>query len=145
MFRLNCGHDGIRGLSTCKFACAEYYSFNHTVDIRVEIMPGADGPSAVLKADYQSPTASKNFQHVISAPSNLDTKPLDVQAKTKYLSDLRASSKRLQEDINIFLTEKMEEDKRAQGQVNTTGASVQKAEDELEEETYGEQVPEDDS
>ncbi|KIV80107.1 hypothetical protein PV11_07629 [Exophiala sideris] len=108
-------------------------------------MPDLDESSSVLRATYQSPTGSKDFQHVISAPHNGATKSLDVQAKTKYLSDLRASSKKLQEDINKFLTEKMEEDKRAQGQVNTIGASKQKAEDELEEETYGEEVPEDDS
>ena len=107
-------------------------------------MPGLNDSSAVLRAEYQSPTGSKDFQHAISAPPSQDTKPLDTQAKTKYLSNLRASSKQLQEDINKFLTEKMEEDKRAQGQVTMNGASKQKAKDELEEETYGEEAPEDD-
>ncbi|KAK5030237.1 hypothetical protein LTR13_008255 [Exophiala sideris] len=113
--------------------------------IHTGTMPDLDESSPVLRATYQSQTGSKDFQHVIPTPPNHGTKSLDVQAKTKYLSDLRASSKKLQEDINKFLTEKMEEDKRAQGPVNTNGASKQKAEDELEEETYGEEVPEDDS
>ncbi|KAI1629098.1 EKC/KEOPS complex, subunit Gon7 [Exophiala viscosa] len=108
-------------------------------------MPGLNDSSAVLRAEYQSPTGSKDFQHAISAPASQDTKPLDTRAKTKYLSDLRASSRKLQEDINKFLTEKMEEDKKAQGQVTTKGTSNQKAEEELEEETYGEEAPEDDS
>lgn len=108
-------------------------------------MPDPGDSSAILKASYRSPTGSQEFQHVISAPATRDTQPLDTREKTRYLSDLRVSSKKLQEDINRFLTGKMEEDKRTQGQATTADSSKQIMQDELEEETYGEEAVEDDS
>lgn len=95
--------------------------------------------SSLLKASYHSPSGSKVFEHVIASPQS--EPPADTQAKTKYLSELRTSTKKLQDDINIFLTEKMEKDKKNQD----SHALQQKSADELEEEQYGEETGEDDT
>ncbi|EXJ79559.1 hypothetical protein A1O3_07838 [Capronia epimyces CBS 606.96] len=100
-------------------------------------MDNAEGSSATLSAVYHSPSGDKAFRHSTPLPQPGRGRALDVQAKTKYLADLRASGKKLQEEINKFLTEKMEEDR--------TGVSQQKAGDELEEENYGEETVEDEN
>ncbi|KIW15173.1 hypothetical protein PV08_05218 [Exophiala spinifera] len=96
----------------------------------------------VLKASYQSPTGLADFHHVIAAPVS---HALNSEAKTQYLGELRASSRKLQDEINKFLTEKMDEDKKGQNQESTSGASLQKTQEELEEENYGEEVAGDDT
>lgn len=62
-----------------------------------------------------------------------------------YLSELRTSAKQLQEDVNVFLTKKMEEDKATAGREGVVGSApgdkkgVEKSRDEIEEENYGEE------
>merc|ERR1711939_860329 len=74
------------------------------------IMPGNSSESpAILKAAYRSPTDSKDFKQSLTAPRHEGAKSLDTEAKSKYLAELRASSKKLQDEINKYLTEKMEE------------------------------------
>ncbi|KIX07487.1 uncharacterized protein Z518_02140 [Rhinocladiella mackenziei CBS 650.93] len=102
-----------------------------------------EASSATLRATYNSPSGPTDFQHVIIAPTPDNVGSIDTQAKMIYLSELRASSKMLQEEINQFLTDKMEEDKRAAGQENTSETSKQKTKDELEEENYGEEAEDD--
>ena len=89
--------------------------------------------SASLKADYTSPTATKTFTHSLPSASNASTKE-----KTNYLSALRKSVVKLQDEVNGFLTTKMEEDKALAGSEGT------KADDRAEEENYGEENVEDD-
>jgi hypothetical protein len=106
-------------------------------------MPGiSDDASAALKASYRSPVGSKDFQYVISTSTSSKNTSVDTLSKTKYLSELRASTKLLQDDINQFLTEKMEEDKKSEA---AKGASGHEAIDEVEEENYGEEAGEDDT
>lgn len=106
-------------------------------------MPGNSSESpAILKAAYRSAADSKDFEQSIPAPRHEGAKSLDTEAKSKYLAELRASSKKLQDEINKYLTEKMEEDKKAQGQADVTGTSRP---DELEEEHYGEEAGDDDT
>jgi hypothetical protein len=104
-----------------------------------------ESPTASLSATYDSPSGHSDFTYTVSTPPVKNDGSMDVKAKTTYLSELRASTRRLQEDINKFLTEKMEEDKKAAGQDGPNGASKQKSKDELEEENYGEENAEDDT
>lgn len=94
---------------------------------------------ANLSATYDSPSGHKDFVHTISTPQVDNNGAAATAGKTKYLSELRTSTKKLQEEINKFLTEKMEEDKKAVGEEGQNGTSKQKSEDELEEENYGEE------
>ncbi|ETI28719.1 hypothetical protein G647_01170 [Cladophialophora carrionii CBS 160.54] len=107
--------------------------------------PTTTSPSASLSATYDSPSGHRDFAYTVSTPPVQSDGSIDTKAKTTYLSELRASTRRLQEDINKFLTEKMEEDKKAAGQDGPSGASRQKSKDELEEENYGEETAEDDT
>ena len=107
-------------------------------------MPDITGSSVNLSAAYESPTGHKVFTHSIPSQHNKDEAPLDVATKTKYLSNLWASTKELQEGINQFLTQKMEEDKNTVGR-GANGASKQKSKDELEEENYGEENADDET
>jgi hypothetical protein len=102
-------------------------------------MPSYTQESSNISATYNSPAGQSDFAHSIPAPQSKDDGSIPVEAKSKYLSDLRTASKKLQEDINKFLTQKMEEDKKAAGQGLQNGVSKKKTQDELEEENYGEE------
>jgi hypothetical protein len=105
-------------------------------------MPGVIEDSRnKLTASYTSPSGEKQFTYTITAPSRSDDASKSTATKTAYLHELRSSTKKLQEDINVFLTAKMEEDKKVAA---TNGKSAQKTKDEEEEENYGEEVVEDD-
>lgn len=84
----------------------------------------------VLKAEYAAPTSSKQFSHTLPSCTTTSTKE-----KSVYLSALRASVVRLQDEVNIFLTDKMEEDKTLAALVGVKGDDDQK-----DEENYGEEV-----
>lgn len=86
-----------------------------------------------LKAEYLSPGASQIFSRPLPAtPPAASTKE-----KTAYLSALRTSIVKLQEEVNTFLTTKMEDDKAI---AIGNGAKV---DEEKEEENYGEEVVKD--
>ena len=86
-----------------------------------------------LQADYASPNVTKSFTHPLPVASNAS-----MEEKTNYLSTLRKSVVTLQEEVNGFLTTKMEEDKAL-----AAGAGM-KIDDKAEEENYGEEKLEDD-
>lgn len=92
-----------------------------------------DKAQASLIAAYTSPNETKQFEHLVPSPQVDSDGNVDTTAKTEYLSQLRASTKKLQEDINTYLTQKMEEDKKA-GAETIKGKTA----DEVEEENYGE-------
>lgn len=96
-----------------------------------------------LKANYESPGETKAFVHHISSSCPSDP---SVEQKTAYLSELRHSARKLQEQINVFLTEKMAQDKARDVQSSTKDSTSRdaKSKDEIEEENYGEEQPEDD-
>ncbi|KAL4803173.1 EKC/KEOPS complex, subunit Gon7 [Aspergillus unguis] len=96
--------------------------------------------SQTLQAAYTSPELNRAFSHTVNAPA---PNPSDenVQAKVAYLSELRKLVPTLQNDINIFLTERMEEDKKA---AEAQGRQLSEKEAK-EEENYGEEVVEDDA
>ncbi|KAJ5144225.1 EKC/KEOPS complex subunit Gon7 [Penicillium bovifimosum] len=83
-----------------------------------------------LNAVYTAPQATKTFEHVI--PTTTGT----LAAKQAHLSALQSLVPKLQDEINVFLTERMGEDK-LQGQFSAQEAK--------EEANYGEEVIEDDA
>ena len=85
-------------------------------------------PKTALKAEYSAPTSSKAFSHPLPPASTSST-----EEKTAYLSALRESVTKLQEELNTFLTGKMEEDKAL------AVAAGSKVDDKREEENYGEE------
>ena len=87
-----------------------------------------------LKAEYTSPNAIMIFKHPLPT-----TETTTTEGRTAYLSALRGSVTKLQEEINVFLTDKMEEDRAL---ANIAG---QKVDDKKEEENYGEEGAEDES
>ncbi|MCJ1418152.1 hypothetical protein MMC32_004497 [Xylographa parallela] len=88
-----------------------------------------------IRADYASATEKHKFEHPLKA---LPT-PFSTADKTAYLSALRCEVNHLQEEMNTFLTAKMEEDKVLSDQ--RTGV----IDDKKEEDNYGEEVVEDEN
>ena len=95
-------------------------------DSQIKIVP--------LRASYISPKDTHQFELQLPRLSQ----PLSTQEKIDYLSSLRSSVVNLQNEINQFLTAKMEENKTFV--LNGSG----KADDRTEEENYGEEVVEED-
>jgi hypothetical protein len=87
-----------------------------------------------LTATYTSPTQSGCPRTFSTNLPNLAPQP-ETQDRVAYLDKLQASLKSVQADVNTFLTKKMEEDKAA-------GSS--KGDDAKDEETYGEEVVDED-
>ncbi|KAL8772401.1 MAG: hypothetical protein Q9209_002352 [Squamulea sp. 1 TL-2023] len=90
----------------------------------------APQPSTTLTATYTSPSTSKTFVHPL--PSSTTT---SLPEKTQYLSTLRQSVTRLQDEVNAFLTEKMEEDKALAAKAGVSD----KVDEKKEEDFYGEE------
>lgn len=92
----------------------------------------SSGPS--LTAHYSAPSsASRSFSQTLPASSHTPS----TEDRTTYLSALHESIGKMQDEVNAFLTQKMEEDKRAAGNAAAT------TEETKEEENYGEEVVED--
>lgn len=89
-----------------------------------------------LVASYKSPSDARSF--------SLDVPPLpqsgSVEEKTTYLAGLRANASKLQGEINTFLTQKMDEEKAFE----TGRPGAPKANEDREEDMYGEEDPEKD-
>ena len=81
-----------------------------------------------LAASYVGPSSSHTFDHSLPSARITSTKE-----KTIYLAALRHSVVQLQDNVNNFLTAKMDEDKAL-----ATNGGV-KADDKVEEENYGEE------
>ncbi|KUL87867.1 hypothetical protein ZTR_03277 [Talaromyces verruculosus] len=99
-----------------------------------------------ITASYSSPQpphTSYTFRHEIAAPfpSDDDKKQESVATKKAYLSELRGLVTLVQAEVNVFLTERMEEDKQRAGGAATGKDAEQEAK---EEENYGEENVEDD-
>lgn len=87
-----------------------------------------------LKASYHAPDTTKEF--VRQLPSLTDN--VGVEGKTAFLSTLRTEIGEIQGDVNVYLTQRMD-DERAAHAVN--GIKT-KTKEEWEEERYGEEDPE---
>lgn len=84
--------------------------------------------TAILKAKYTAPDEAKSFAYQLPPASTRST-----EEKTAYLSALRKSVTKMQDDINVFLTNKMEQDKASASMAGS------KVDERKEEETYGEE------
>ena len=93
-------------------------------------------PSNALTAIYSAPSVKQTLS------SSLPSLPAaqDIQQKTTYLSALRSSVTTMQNDINVFLTQKMEEDKASESGKDGVKSTTQ---DDRAEELYGEEDVED--
>ena len=85
-----------------------------------------------LTADYNSDTGQTQFKHNIGAVS--ESSP--TKDRVEYLAKLRSSVVALQDEINAFLTKKMDEDKVLEGKNKTLN-------DKKEEANYGEEIMDD--
>lgn len=103
------------------------YALSPTVPLLSHWHMAPTTPST-LSASYASPATTKTFTHTLPSASVTSTKE-----KTAYLAAVRKSVVQLQEEVNGFLTIKMEEDKILSGE---GGAKV---DDKAEEENYGEE------
>ncbi|PNS21003.1 hypothetical protein CAC42_3340 [Sphaceloma murrayae] len=90
-----------------------------------------------LKAAYRSPADQKILDTPLGSIADANA---STQARAAYLSDLRSKTSKLQDDINAFLTQKMDEDKAGQVASGLSG----KVDEDKEEEMYGEEDPEKD-
>lgn len=86
-----------------------------------------------LQAIYTTPDATQTFQHAIP----VDSTPGSLATKQAHLTALQSLVPKLQTEVNAYLTARMEEDKKAQGQISEKEAE--------EEANYGEEVVEDDA
>lgn len=84
-----------------------------------------------VNVSYTAPDTTKSFQHSIPATATVDS----LAAKQAHLSALQALVPQLQDEINVYLTARMEEDNKAKGQLSEKEAK--------EEDYYGEEVVED--
>jgi hypothetical protein len=87
-----------------------------------------------LTAIYTSPNVPSTSPQVFTSQLPALSSPPSTQDRVAYLASLQTSLRTLQGDINTFLTQKMEEDK-------AIGVDKGTAKDE---ETYGEEVVEED-
>jgi phosphoribosylanthranilate isomerase len=92
--------------------------------------------SAKLSADYKSPTGQHTFSYGVPAVSEKQS----TEETTDFLAKLRQSAVQMQQDINTFLTQKMDEDKAME---STKGVQHKaKVDEDKEEDNYGEEVDE---
>lgn len=85
-----------------------------------------------LTADYKSDAGQKQFKHDIGVVSEISS----TKDRVEYLDKLRSSVTVLQEEVNAFLTKKMDEDK-------ALSEKDKKLDDKKEEENYGEEIADD--
>lgn len=90
----------------------------------------------VLSADYNSPNGSHTFQCELPKPEENAS-----SQTTLFLFALRSGTIQLQQDINSFLTARMEEDKMAAEKVGE--ATRSKEEEAKDEDNYGEEIDDD--
>lgn len=98
-----------------------------------------------ISASYSSPQpphTSYTFRHEVAAPFPADKEQESVATKKAYLSELRGLVTLVQAEVNVFLTERMEEDKQRAG---AAGAGKDAEQEAKEEENYGEENVEDDA
>jgi len=94
----------------------------------------------VLKAVYTSSTLP-HLPYPVSSSLSATTSPEAeaTRTKTAYIAELEGLVTKMQREINLFLTERMEEDKKASAVLGSTEQEVK------EEANYGEEVMGDDA
>ena len=104
-----------------------------------------DTKKTSIKAYYSSTVDSRNFELPIAVPVPSPQDADFTKSKSAFIGDVRAQTKKLQDQVNVFLTQKMEEDKtKAAPRTKTNGTRAHDGNEEAEEENYGEEKPGDD-
>lgn len=102
----------------------------------------SDGAN-VLVATYKSPDLSKTFTHQLMKTS--DAPASSTNQKSTFLSAVRSLVPKLQDEINVFLTQRMAVDKAKEMVVGASsdgkGVVINEGK---EEENYGEEIADDD-
>jgi len=96
----------------------------------------ASSTSAKLSADYRSPAGQYTFGYEVPAVSENQS----TEETTVFLAKLRQSAVQMQQDVNTFLTQKMEEDKAMESTKEVQQNA--KVDEDKEEDNYGEEVDE---
>lgn len=109
------------------------HALSHLGFVQDPMATGAGKSENMLTARYSSSTGTKDFTCGLSVKCSPKA---TVHETTAYLSELRSGTKTMQENVNKFLTEKMEEDKT---QGPSTKSTKIEGQDEVEEENYGEE------
>jgi len=92
--------------------------------------------SAKLSADYKSPNGQHTFSYEVPAVSQNQS----TEETTDFLAKLRQSAVQMQQDVNTFLTQKMDEDKALENTKEVQHNA--KVDEDKEEDNYGEEVDE---
>lgn len=92
--------------------------------------------SNTVLGTYVSPSGKKDFDYKIPALPDSPT----TKETAAYLATLRKTTLRLQNEINAFLTQRMEEDKAP---ASGNGNGISTIDEQKEEDNYGEEVEED--
>jgi hypothetical protein len=102
--------------------------------------------NATLQAEYKSPNDEVTFSHDLGVRKGSSSDQSSAQDRTTYLNALRASVTKLQDEVNVLLTKKMDEDKgaAAAGIADAGKSNIVGVDDEKEEENYGEEVVDED-
>ncbi|KAI9882586.1 MAG: low-affinity phosphate transporter [Watsoniomyces obsoletus] len=78
-----------------------------------------------LTAQYQSPSEERTLSHPMQSPARAGSSTTE---KTAHLAELRASVTQLQDQVNAFLTQIMEKEKRdGQGEHVSNGTQSKAA------------------
>lgn len=93
-----------------------------------------------LSATYNAPDETKDLSLDLPlVPSDQGT----VEDKTTYLTTLRTQIANLQDNVNAFLTQKMEDDNAAAASAQDVKDKAQLRKEQLEVDRYGEEDVED--
>ena len=92
--------------------------------------------TARLSADYESPAGQHTFSYEVPAISEKQS----TEETTAFLAKLRQSAVQMQQDVNTFLTQKMDEDKAMESTKEVQHSA--KVDEDKEEDNYGEEVDE---
>lgn len=105
--------------------------------------PSSSSRAPQLTAIYRSSNGTKEFKRSVQEPTTSSDLVTSKEEKTAYLSALRSSVTALQDEVNVYLTQKMEEDKAAEKGGDTGRSQENGVIDEAkEEELYGEELAE---
>ena len=104
-----------------------------------------DKNTTSIKATYSSPDDSKEVDIPITYPFPSPEDADYPRSKSAFIGDVRSQTKKLQDQINVFLTQKMEEDKvKTASGATLNGTGARPVNEDAEEESYGEEKTEDD-
>ena len=98
-----------------------------------ETSASVSGKESAISATYSSPDSSSAATFKYPLPTSV-LAISSMADKTSYLDTLRTAVVRLQEDVNVFLTRKMDDDKTARPDQDRQSEKLEQDENEYGEE-----------